>query len=378
MQHRRSAAVPVVVLALSLALAGCGDGGRTAAVAPAPPPAVTVVKIAQEELRPTITFTGRIAATDKVELRARVDGFLDERRFTEGAKVKQGDVLFVIEKAPYEAAVAEAKALIAKAQAELDLANIEVERQSTLVSKDVAAKARLDQATANQGSAQGEVDQQKAALTQAELNLSYTDVTAPLAGRIGAATFSVGSFVGPSSGTLATLVAQDPIYATFPVTQRQILDLRKAQGGKIDPTEAVIYLQLADGSRYPQPGKINFVDVTVNQGTDTLTVRASFPNPDGFLVDGQLVTVVAETGKPETVLTVPQQAIQVDQAGAFVLVVNAESKVEARRIEAGRSDGTRLVVTKGLTAGEQVITEGIQKVRPGQVVNAAEAPPPAA
>jgi membrane fusion protein (multidrug efflux system) len=368
----------LVSLALPVVVAGCGDGKQATSAQPATPAAVTVVKIAQSELRPTITFTGRIAATDKVELRARVDGFLDERRFTEGANVKQGDVLFVIEKAPYEAAVAEKKALVAKAQAELDLANIEVERQSTLVSKDVAAKARLDQATANQGSAQGEVDQQKAALTQAELNLSYTDVTAPLAGRIGAATFSVGSFVGPSSGTLATLVAQDPIYATFPVTQRQILDLRKAQGGKIDPTNAVITLQLADGSRYPQPGKINFVDVTVNQGTDTLTVRASFPNPDGFLVDGQLVTVVAETGGPETVLTVPQQAIQVDQAGAFVLVVNAESKVEVRRIEAGRSDGTRLVVTKGLAAGEQVITEGIQKVRPGQVVNAAETPPPAA
>ena len=221
------------------------------------------------------------------------------------------------------------------------------------------------------------MDRQRAELTTAELNLNYTDITAPLTGRIGRSAFSVGNFVGPSSGTLATIVAQDPIHASFPVTQRQILDLRKAQGGSADPTERGDSPLLADGSRYPQPGKINFVDVTASQGTDTLQVRAVFPNPDRILIDGQLVTVVAETGQPESVLTVPQQSLQVDQAGPFVLVVNAESKVEVRRIETGRSDAARIVVSKGLSAGDQVITEGIQKVRPGQVVNAAEAPPAA-
>ena len=376
MRWGRNCTFPIATLSL-LALASCGDGGQKTEAAPPPPVAVTVVKVVAEEIRPSITFTGRIEATDKVDLRARVEGFLDGRRFTEGATVKQGDLLFVIEKAPYEAAVAATKASLQKAQADLVLADAEIERQSALVSKDVASKARLDQATANQGQAQGEVDRQKAELTTAELNLNYTDITAPLTGRIGRAAFSVGNFVGPSSGTLATIVAQDPIHASFPVTQRQILDLRKAQGGSADPTDAVIHLVLADGSRYPQPGKINFVDVTANQGTDTLQVRAVFPNPDRILIDGQLVTVVAETGQPESVLTVPQQSLQVDQTGPFVLVVNAESKVEVRRIETGRSDAARIVVSKVLSAGEQVITEGIQKVRPGQVVNAAEALPAA-
>jgi membrane fusion protein (multidrug efflux system) len=172
--------------------------------------------------------------------------------------------------------------------------------------------------------------------------------------------------VGPSSEPLATIVKQDPIYVSFPVTQREMLQIKKDR--KSGEPEATIYVRLADGSRYAQAGKADFVDVTVSQGTDTVQVRATFPNPNRVLVDGQLVAVVAEVGKPERTLLIPQHALQMDQAGPFVLVVDGDSKVEVRRIEVGSAPGAQVSVTKGLKEGEKIITDGVQKVRPGDVV----------
>jgi membrane fusion protein, multidrug efflux system len=368
-----------VLLGTGIVLVGCGDS-KPPAQAQGPAPAVTVVKVAAEEIRPTSSFTGRIEAKDKIDLRARVDGFLEKRLFTEGADVKQGDLLFVIEKGLYAAAVDEAKGGLEKAEAALKLADLEVDRQSELVRRNVAAQAKLDEITAKQGEARGEVLGQKAALEKAQLQLSYTEVRAPLAGRIGRASVSVGNFVTAQSSTaLATIVSQDPIYVSFPVTQREILAIRKArsEGATGRGTESVIYVQLADGSRYARPGKIDFLDVTVNQGTDTVQVRAVFPNPDRTLVDGQLVTVVAERGTGESVLMVPQQALQLDQSGSYVLVVDGENMIQVRRIERGEDRGTRTIVRKGLEPGESVVVEGIQRVRPGQVVQPTETKPQA-
>ena len=359
---------------IALALFGCGDGKQTNPAASAPPPAVTVVKVSAEEIRPTATFTGRIEAKDKVDLRARVDGFLEKRLFTEGADVKEGDLLFVIEKGLYQAAIDQVKASIETAEATLKLADIEAERQTQLMARNVGAQAKVDEVTAKQGEARGNLLAQKAALEKAQLQLSYTDIRAPIAGRIGRSAMSVGNFVGPSSNALATIVSQDPIYVTFPVTQREILAVRKEQTGNVTD-QYVIYVQLADGSRYDQPGKINFLDVTVNQGTDTALVRAIFSNPRRILVDGQLVKVVAEFGKGESALVVPQQAMQIDQTGSYVLVVDQDNKIQVRRIETGASRGASVVIRKGLTADERVVTEGIQRVRPGQVVSPAEAKP---
>src|SRR5262245_23140568 len=359
------------IAAATLAVSGCGQDQQQSE-APPPPPAVTVVAVAKENIKPTVTFTGRIQARDKVELRARVEGFLQKRLFTEGQDVKEGDLLFVIEQEPYRASVAEIKASIEKAQAALTLANVEVERASQLVARQTGTQQRLDEATARQADARGEIARQKAALEKAELQLSYTEIRAAIAGRIGRATVSVGNFVGPATGSLATIVRQDPIYVSFPVTQREMLEVRKEEKAGEDPT---IYLQLADGSRYAQTGKVNFVDVTVNPGTDTVQVRAQFPNPDRLLVDGQLVTVVVEEGTARSALLIPQRAIQIDQAGAFVLVVDSANKVEVRRVEVDTAPGSLLIVTKGLSAGEKVITEGVQKVRPGQVVQATEVKP---
>ena len=363
---------PAVLLCLGLVASGCSESKPPAPAGP--PPAVTVVRATPQLVRASTSFTGRIQATDKVDLRARVEGFLEKRQFVEGADVKQGDLLLVIEKGLYQAALDEAKAGLAKAEADLKLAEVEFGRQKELFARNVGSQAKLDEVTAKQGEARANLLAQKAGVEKATLQLGYTDITAPIAGRIGRAAISVGNFVGPSSGSLATIVTQDPIYASFPVTQREMLEVRR-QGELKAHAEATIRLQLADGKPYASTGKINFLDVTVNQGTDTVQVRAVFPNPDRLLVDGQLATVVVESGDGENVLVVPQQALQLDQTGPFILVVDDGEKVAVRRIETGAVRGADIIVRKGLGGNERVITEGIQRVRPGQAVQATEVKP---
>jgi membrane fusion protein (multidrug efflux system) len=358
--------------AIALAVTGCGEAEQSASGA-AVVPAVTVARVVIEDYRPTATFTGRVEAIHKVELRARIDGFLEKRLFDEGSDVKEGALLFVIEKGLYKAAVDEAQAQVAKAEATLQLAEIEVKRQTELVQKTASPQARLDETIARRGEAQGALLAAKANLEKAQLQLGYTDITAPIAGRISRTNVSVGNYVTPSTGTLATIVSQDPIYVSFPVTQRELLELRKEESD--NRGDYSVFLQLADGSRYDKAGKVDYLGVTVNQGTDTVQARAVFPNPNRTLIDGALVSVVAEVGKSDKALLVPQQALQADQAGVFVLVVDKDNKVEVRRVEVGESRGARIVVTKGLSEGERVITEGIQRVRPGQVVQPTEIKP---
>jgi membrane fusion protein (multidrug efflux system) len=372
---RRSLALPVgSALSAVLLVAGCGDNKQPNPATSTPPPAVTVVKVTAAEIKPATTFTGRIEARNKVDLRVRVDGFLEKRLFSEGADVKEGELLFVIEKGLYRAAVDQAKAALETAQSTLKLADMDVDRQTQLLQRNVVAQATLDQVTAKQGEAQGNMLAQKAALEKAELQLSYTDIKSPISGRIGRASVSVGNFVSPSNSALATVVSQDPIYASFPVTQREMLAVRKQQAAS-KGGEYVIYVQLADGSRYPSPGKIDFLDNTVNPGTDTVQVRALFANPDRVLVDGQLVTVVAEEGNGENALLAPQQALQVDQTGPYVLVVDKDNKIQIRRVETDVARGANIVIRKGLAENELIVTEGIQRVRPGQVVAPTEFKP---
>jgi membrane fusion protein, multidrug efflux system len=371
----RSLALPVAsALSAALLVAGCGDGKQANPAASAPPPAVTVVKVSAAEIKPATTFTGRIEGKEKVELRARVEGFLEKRLFVEGANVKDGELLFGIEKGLYQAAVDQAKAALLTAESTLKLADLEVDRQTQLFQRNVTAQATLDQATAKQGEARGAMLAQKAAVEKAGLQLSYTDIKSPISGRIGRASVSVGNFVSPSNTALATIVSQDPIYASFPVTQREMLAVRKQQAAS-KGGEYAIYVQLADGSRYPSAGKIDFLDNTVNQGTDTVQVRAVFANPDRALVDGQLVTVVAEEGKGESALLAPQQALQVDQTGPYVLVVDKDNKIQIRRVETDVARGVNIVIRKGLAENELIVTEGIQRVRPGQIVAPTEAKP---
>lgn len=374
----RGAALAVALLASAL-LAGCDDGGKTQqqAAAPAPVPAVTVVKVEAKDLRPSVSFSARVEALQKVDLLARIQGYLDKQNFTEGSTVKKGDLIYVIEQAPYQAKVAAAEAAVAVAAARLDRTEIELKRQTTLVNKEAAAQTKLDDARTARNEAKGQYDKLMAELEQAKLQLSYTEIHAPIDGRIGKSLLSVGSFVSPQSGTLATIVQQDPIGVTFPVSQRDLLAVKEKMGDNAKLNDHTVYIEIGKGKRYQYPGKVDFLDVAVNTGTDAVDVRATFPNPQGLLVDGQLVTAVVEASSAEPTLVVPVNAIQIDQSGPFVLIVNSEKKIEVRRVELLRQDSNFVAIAKGLSAGDLVVTEGVQKVRPGQVVDATEVKPEA-
>ncbi|MCM2679748.1 efflux RND transporter periplasmic adaptor subunit [Echinimonas agarilytica] len=358
---------PLLATSLLVALWGCDSSNQGAQNAP--PPTVTVVEAKLADVRPTTGFTGRVEAIDSVELRARVEGYLSARLVNEGSDVQVGDLLFTIEKEHYQADVDKAKGAIKKLEGAKSLSIIERDRRAKLVKTKAIAQEQLDVAIANVTEADGDLLSQQAELVRAELNLSYTDVSSPISGRIGLSPFSVGDFVGPSSGSLATVVSQDPMYVKFPISQRQLLAVQKSKNNG-DNADVNVKLQLADKSFYDLSGTIDFVDVEADPSTDTIIVRAKFANPDGILVHHQLVNVVIEDANPEQHIVIPQAAMQFDQVGKYVLLVDDTNKVVIQRIETGPTVNGNLVINQGLKEGDKVITLGVQKVRPGIEVNA--------
>ena len=365
-----------LLIPILLGLVACGDR-QPAEVAAAPPPSVIAVRAETRPVEDQSRFVGRVVAVDKVELRARVQGFLKERKFTEGQQVAVGDELFLIEPDQYQAEVQQREADVSKAVADAENADAQYARGRELLKTKSIAQSKVDELKALALVADASIAQAKAALVAAQLDLSYTKVVAPVAGRIGLSQYTVGNLVGPSSDPLATIVSSDPIYVEFPLTQRQLLESRreiKARGG--DARDLVVLVSLPDESAYDHPGRLNFIDVSTDAGTDTVTLRAEIPNPDGLLVDGQYARVTVQAGEPKSAVVVPQSALQVDQQGMFVVIVDAEKKAQIRRVETGAGQGADVVVSSGLKEGELVITLGVQKVRPGQVVDAT--PPKAA
>jgi membrane fusion protein (multidrug efflux system) len=351
-------------------LAGCDQAAQApAAAVSAPAPAVTVTTLQPTEFTPGFAFNGRVVAVDKVEVRARVTGFLKQRLFQEGADVTKGDLLFVLERDQHQAIVEQQRAALESAEANKANTAAQLQRGEELVKHGNIPRSEVDLRRASDLMAAASIQEAQAGLAQAQIHLGYTEIHAPLAGRISRSNFSIGNLVGPASGVLATIVSQDPIYVIFSVSQRELLAHRGETG------TAVVKVSLPDGTPYEHPGKLNFFDVRVDPGTDTLAVRAEVPNPDRTLIDGQFVGVRVERGAPKQVLAVSQAAVQADQAGPYVLVVGADDKVEARRVKLGLAEGVQVVVEEGLDAGERVIVEGIQKVRPGMAVEVSEEPP---
>jgi membrane fusion protein (multidrug efflux system) len=353
-------------------LIGCG---AAAAQGASPPPAVSVSPVVSRQVTATGDFIGRVVAIDKVDIVARVPGFIEERNFTEGQQVKKGDLLFRIEQDTYKAAVDQQNANLAKAKATEVNANLQLQRAQSLVKSESVPQSTVDQLAAAELSAQADILQAQALLEQAQINLGYTEIHSPVDGRIGLAIFTVGNLVGPTSGKLATIVSQDPIYVTFQASEADIIAYKRRIAESTDKNPHVtIHIRLPDGSVYPLPGITNFLDVQVEADTDTVVVRAQLPNPGAVLIPGGIVGVVVDRGAPRLSLVVPQSAVLLDQAGRYVMVVDDAKKVEQRRVTTGVETGTEVVVTDGLKEGELIIVEGIQKVHPGQVVSATVAP----
>ena len=363
----------VVVAALGLLL----PAARAQQAQP-PAPAVTVAPVETRDVSPSWQFIGRVEAIQSVEVRARVQGFLQEIAFQEGQDVTAGQLLYKIEPDAYEAALDSAKAQLAKAQANLEQAERNLQRAQQLSQRGFEAQQNLDQAKATRDSAAADVQSAQAAVRTAELNLSYTRVQSPIDGRIGGTAITRGNLVGPDSGVLTTVVQLDPIRVVFSIDDRALVQVKMKSGGASQEelnARFVPALRLADGSMLPDQGKIDFVNNQVDPATGTVPVRASFPNARHLLLPGQFVTVVIHPEQKQQLPTVPVAAVQEDKDGKFVLVVGPDNKVEQRRIVANRQADQDWVVEQGLRPGEQVIVEGVQKVQPGGVVKPVPAAP---
>jgi membrane fusion protein (multidrug efflux system) len=325
---------------------------------------VGTVYAQRQQVAQTRDFVGRVNAIDRVEIQARVKGYLEAVLFKEGDPIKQGDHLYHIEKGEYQAAVEQAKGALERSKAAKSLTAIQLARAEDLLAKSAGTAVARDQALAEDQRAAGDTMSDQARLDNANRNLGYTDIVSPIAGKISKTNVTAGNVVGPDSGNLTLIVSQDPTYVTFPVSEREFLTLR------VNPKELKVKIRFADGTTYNQVGTINFIDVSVDRATDTVLVRATMPNPDGALIDGELVTVVLETEQPQVKVTVPQSALIADQEGTYVFVVE-DGKAAIRRIKPGGEIGQDVIVNDGLKGGEQVIVEGLQSIRPGQPVKAA-------
>lgn len=308
----------------------------------------------------------------KVDLRARVTGFLREQRFTAGAEVKEGEVLYVIEREPFEAALSQRQAQVAAAIATQENAAASLKRYQVLESKQVASEATLDLKIAEEKRAAASIKEARAAEKEAEIQLSYTRIVAPISGRVGRSAIDPGNLVGPESGVLVTLVRTDKMHVLFPVTQAQLIEARKT-GGTAEKLK--VRAKLADGSLLPQTGEIDFIDVKVDARTDGQQVRAVFQNPDGALTDGQTVRLVIERKDPDTFISIPIAALSTDQAGPYVFIVGEDGIAHQRRLKLGTSRDGVIAVMEGLKEGERVVVQGLQKVRDGAKVTAALAEP---
>jgi membrane fusion protein (multidrug efflux system) len=337
------------------------------------PPAVGVVRAERMPIIETNEFLGRIQAISRVSLVARVTAFLDQRMFVEGSEVKQGDLLYKLESAPFEADVLAKQAALAQVDALLQYANVSLVRQQQLLNTPAGQRSNYDNAMSQQRSEAAQLLAAQANLRTSKINLDYTEIHAPIAGRISRTAVTEGNVVGPTTGTLATIVSQDPMYVVFPVPTRAVLDLRQRYAAHGGFNAVRVKVRLPTGKIYAQDGKLDYIDPTVSTNTDTLLARAEIPNPlaqDGTreLIDGEFVQVLMQGLTPIEVLGVPRAAILSDQQGDYVYKVTAGDKAERMPVKLGQSTPSMAAIVSGLDVGDMVISEGIQRVRPGMPV----------
>jgi len=367
MPHRRRVTIILTAIILFFSFSSVGNADPR----DGPPPVVTVMTIQDEEVNPPEEYVGRVEAIQSVDLRARVQGYLDKVKFKEGADVQAGDLLYVIEQAPYEAIVAEERAKVAEAEASLQDARQYLKRLKAVRSGGVS-KTDIETAGNRELKAEAILKEAKANLEQARINLGYTTIKAPISGRIGKTSLTKGNVVGPESGPLARIVQLNPIRVVYSVSETDLAKIRPdptlPKGEQTGPCSPVPQIRLSDGEMYPFEGRVDFVDNQVDPDTGTIAVRAVFKNPKGFLLPGQYVTVLVRCKEGRHLPVVPQSAVQVDRDGSYVFVVDDQNRVQVRRIDTGMAMGRDWIVNSGLKSGERVITQGVQKVTPGQTV----------
>jgi RND family efflux transporter MFP subunit len=371
MRHSRSWALPVLAIS-AITLAACGEDNRY--VAP-PPPKVTVAAPVQQQVTPDIEATGNTTAINTVNLVARVAGFVQEIKYSDGDFVKKGTPLFVIEPEPYKLKLDQAKGSQDSAEAALKQSEAEFKRQADLVSRQVSTPANYDKALAQRDSDRGSFEQAQSNTAQAALNFGYTTVLAPFDGIVTARQVSIGELVGVSSPTtLATIVQLDPIYVNFTISEREVLRVRAitmaARGHELTQEELrriPVEVGLQSESSFPHRGTLDYAAPTVDQSTGTLAVRGILQNPTRALLPGYFVRVRIP-GPPRPALLVPETAIGSDQGGRYVLVIGKDDIVEQRKVEIGLlSDGMR-AIDKGLEPADRVVVAGLLRAIPGQKV----------
>jgi multidrug efflux system membrane fusion protein len=349
-------------LAAVAVLAACSAQAKQEAAAP-PPAQVTVTDVAFKSLRQWDDFTGRLEPIDTVEIRPRVSGYIDGAQFSEGARIRKGQVLFQIDPRPYKAEADRAAAEVARAKAQLDLAVVNRQRGERLLEQNALARSEFDRMASEERAAQANVSAAQAALTTARLNLEWTKVTSPIDGRVSKAIITRGNLVTQAS-LLTTVVSDTPIYAAFNADEQTFLKYAANERGKQSP----VYMGLMTEEGYPHIGKLAFIDNALDAKSGTINGRAIFANADGRFTPGLFARIRMVSAEPQTVALAPDRAVATDLGKRYVVVVSAANKAEYRPVEIGPLAGNLRIIRQGLKPGDRVIVGGLQKVKPGDTV----------
>jgi membrane fusion protein (multidrug efflux system) len=351
-----------------------GAGWAAAQPASTAPPEVGYITASIQPVYDEQSYVGRLQSPQIVQLDARVTGYLEQQNFTDGGAVTKGQLLYVIEQPPYQAAVNQAQAALEQAQAQAGNANITLARAQALLRTPAGQQSTVDASKATALSDAAQIDMAKAQLQTAQINLGYTEIRSPIDGQIGATAVNVGNVVGPNTGTLATIVSEDPMYVVFSLPVVDALKYRQSQAAGNGLAALDLLLQLPDGQMYGQIGNINFVNNQITANTDTLTWRGTIPNPlppNGAraLTDGEFVTVILRNRAPQEQNIIPREAVITDQLGDYVLTLGPGNKVVRQTVKLGKQTNDSVQILSGVAPGDKIIVDGIQRVHPGVVVN---------